>query len=165
MNADFVNPLGAAFATLLRRRCVERKLTQEALVIAAGLAEGTVAKMERGNLEPTLTEFFKIAAALNTSPAILLMDVIQEWRHDPRDLGLYKSRASDLSTLYRLGYHHDPGDFRELPRTYGLLDQATGAAQALNAARRSKRLPVLDTVLIYVRLANVAVQSDSEGRS
>jgi hypothetical protein len=55
-------------------------------------------------------------------------------------------------------------DFRELPRAYGLLDQATGDARMLNATRRSKRLPPIDIVLIYVRLGNVVIRSDAEGQ-
>jgi DNA-binding XRE family transcriptional regulator len=56
------------------QRCVgvEQGLTQEAFAIAAGLPDAaTATKMERGEREPTLTELFRIASALRSSPAIL----------------------------------------------------------------------------------------------
>jgi transcriptional regulator with XRE-family HTH domain len=148
---------------LLARRRLEQKLTTEALAVAAGLPDAAaVTMMERGEREPTLTDLFRIADTLRMPHAILYIDVIAAWRADPADLSFYKSRASDFGRLYRLGYHHDPGDFRELPRTYGLLDLATGDARMLNATRRSKRLPLLDTVLIYVRLGHVPFRTDEE---
>jgi transcriptional regulator with XRE-family HTH domain len=163
MSTDPLKRLPGTFGRLLTRFRVEQKLTQEALAVAAGLPDATVVTtMEQGKRDPTLTELFRIANALRIPHAIFYIDVITAWRADPTDYGLYKSRASDFERLYRLGYHHDPGDFRELPRTYGLLDQATGDARTLNATRRSKRLPPIDTVLIYARLGNVAVRSGAQ---
>jgi HTH-type transcriptional regulator, competence development regulator len=165
MSTDPLKRLPSTFGKLLTRLRVEQKLTQEALAVAAGLPDATaVTTMEQGKRDPTLTELFRIANALRIPHAIFYIDVIAAWRADPTDYRFYKSRASDFGRLYRLGYHHDPGDFRELPRTYGLLDQATGNARMLNATRRSKRLPPIDTVLIYVRLGNVAIRSDADGR-
>ena len=162
MNDDPLQRLLPAFGTLLIQHRVERNWTVEALAAAIQLSDAEAKSMERGEYGPTLPEFFRIARAFGEEPIILLVDLITAWRTDPTDYRLYKSRGSDLAKLYRLGYHHDPGDFRELPRTYGLLDQATGAATALNATRRSKRLPLLDTVSVYVRLANLTVRSDLE---
>jgi transcriptional regulator with XRE-family HTH domain len=164
MSADPLLRLLPAFGTLLIQHRVERKWTVEEFAAAIQLPVAEVTSMERGEYGPTLPEFFRIARGLGEEPVILLVDVIAAWRADPTDYRLYKSRASDLAKLYRLGYHHDPGDFRELPRTYSLIGQANGAANALNATRRSKRLPLLDMVLIYVRLAHVAVRADAEGQ-
>lgn len=165
MSDDPLLRLLPAFGTLLIQHRVKRNWTVETLAASIQLSDVEVKRMERGEYGPTLPEFFRIARALGEEPVILLIDLITAWRTDPTDYRLYKSRASDLDKLYRLGYYHDPGDFRELPRTYGLLGQATAAAKELNRTRRSKRLPLLDTVLIYVRLANVAGQFDSEGQS
>jgi transcriptional regulator with XRE-family HTH domain len=163
MSTDPLKRLPGTFGKLLTRLRVEQNLTQEALAVAACLAAATVVTpMEQGKREPTLTELFRIASALRIPHAIFYIDVIEAWRADPTYYRFYKSRASDFERLYRLGYHHDPVDFRELPRTYGLLDQATGDARTLNATRRSKRLPPIDTVLIYVRLGNVAIRSGAE---
>jgi hypothetical protein len=91
-----------------------------------------------------------------------LLDLITAWHADPTEY-VPQSRESDFARVYRLGYHHSPGDFRELPRTYGLISQAHWAANALNVMRRKKSMPLLDTVLIYVRLAQMAVHTDAEG--
>jgi hypothetical protein len=114
---------------------------------------------------PTLEDFFRIAGVLGESPVILLAEVIAAWRAEPADYGLYKSQPSDLTRLYRLGYFHDPGDFRELPRVYGQMDQATGAVRSLNTSRRAKSLPTLNTICIYVRVGSVAFRPDEEGQS
>ena len=161
MSADPTNRLPAAFGKLLMRLRTERKLTQEALAKVADLSPpAAVTKMELGEREPTLMEFFRIANAVGAPPAILFMDMVQAWRFDPSDAGYYKSRTSDINWIYRLGYYRTPGDFRELPRTYGSIDAATGAANTLNAARKAKQRPLLDTVLVYVRLESVSFRSD-----
>ncbi len=164
MSTDPLFRLLPAFGTVLTRHRIEQKRTAEEFAAAIQLPAAEVTRMERGENGPTLPEFFRIARGLGEEPVILLVNVITAWRADPTDYRLYKSRASDLGKLYRLGYHHDPGDFRELPRTYGLIAQANSAANALNSTRRPKRKPLLDTVLIYVRLANVAVRPDAEER-
>ena len=161
MSTDSLKRLPVAFGALLTRHRVEMRLTPEAFARAARLPDaGTVIMMEQGEREPTLTELFAIANALRTPHAFLFLDVIAEWRKDPSDLGLYKSRASDFAKLYRLGYHRDPGDFRELPRAYGTMGEATGAARILSAARRRRGLLPLDTVLIYSRLNYVGFEPD-----
>jgi hypothetical protein len=60
--------------------------------------------MERGEREPSLTEFFRIASALGDPSGSLFIDLIVAWRADPTDHRLYKSRPSDFSRLYRLGF-------------------------------------------------------------
>lgn len=96
-----------------------------------GKAPKSLSSAHGSRTDRLLAEFFRIARALGKEPAILFIDVITAWRADPTDYRLYKSRVSDFAKLYRLGYHHDPGDFRELPRTCGLLDQATSAEVGL----------------------------------
>jgi hypothetical protein len=110
--------------------------------------------MESGEHEPTLTEFFDIADALGEPPAILVISLITEWRANPTGDTLYRSRASDFSRLYRLGYFHDARDFRELQRTYGSADEATAAARTLNTARHHRKLAPATTLTIYVRLGH-----------
>lgn len=66
-----------------------------------------------------------------------------------------------LARLFRLGYHHKPGDFRELPTAYYSVAESTHAAGKLNAQRHSRGVALLDTVCIYVRLDYVSLRSDS----
>jgi transcriptional regulator with XRE-family HTH domain len=104
MSTDPINRLPGAFGKLLTRLRLEQHMTPEAFAVATGLHDAnTVTEMERGEREPTLTEFFRIANALRSPPAILFIDVIAQWRADPTDYGLYKSRASDVVRLCRLG--------------------------------------------------------------
>jgi transcriptional regulator with XRE-family HTH domain len=155
MSSDPLKRLPAAFGKVLKRRRIERKWTEEALAVAAGLSDaGEVIKLERGAREPTLTELFGIAQALADPPAILFIDIIAAWRGDSDD-PLYKSRASDFERLYRLGYYHKPGDFREQGRTYGSVPEATRAAGTLNEQRHRRRVALLDTVCVYVRIGYI----------
>jgi transcriptional regulator with XRE-family HTH domain len=143
---------------------VERKLAPDAFALAAGLSGADdVARIERGERQPTLTEFFRIANALGDPPTILFIDLFGEWRTDPTDYRLYKSRASDFERLYRLGYHENPADFRKMQRTYGTVDAATADARKLNVARRKKERKTLDTVCIYVRMGYLGFRWRPEG--
>jgi transcriptional regulator with XRE-family HTH domain len=152
MSAGPINRLPSDFGKLLKRLRVKVDLSQEALALAAGFSDiNAVENMERGEREPTLTEFFRIANALRDPPAILLTDLIAAWRGDSLNF-LYPSRPSDFSRVYRLGYYYDVGDFREHPTTYGSVDQATDAARRLNPARQKKELRAIDMICIYVRL-------------
>jgi hypothetical protein len=159
MSADPTMRLPGVFGRLLKKRREEIKGTEVSLAVAARLSGGAdeIEKMECGEREPTLSEFFRIASALRTSPGILLVDLITAWRGDVYD-PLYKARASDFERVYRLGFLHECDnhfEFREAPTTYYLLDQATAAARELNARRYKKGQPLLDTVSIYIRMGHV----------
>jgi transcriptional regulator with XRE-family HTH domain len=164
MNADPLSRIPVVFGNLLRRLRVERTLAPDAFALAASLSGADdVARMERGEREPTLTELFRIANALGEPPTVLFVDVFAEWRTDPTDYRLYNSRASDFERLYRLGYHENPGDFREMQRTYGTVDAATADARKLNAARRKKERKTLDTICIYIRMGSIGFKWRPEG--
>jgi transcriptional regulator with XRE-family HTH domain len=161
MSADrFETRLHEAFGRVLTRRRIECNMTPEALAVRAALNDTkAVSLFERGDAPPTLTEFFKIAAALAEEPAFLFNDVIEEWRSEVADI--YKTRASDFARLFRLGYYHKPGDFRELSTAYYSVAEATHAARKLNAQRHTRRVALLDTVTVYVRLSYVNLRPDA----
>jgi transcriptional regulator with XRE-family HTH domain len=94
MSAHAVEKLLTAFGDVLASHRRERKLAVSALATATGLPETQITALERGDHEPTLTDFFRIAWALGEEPGNLFIDVISESRKNPNDLGLYKSRAS-----------------------------------------------------------------------
>ena len=156
MSADPLMRLLPAFGTLLIQRRVERNWTVEALADAIELPFDEVERMERGHYGPTLPEFFRIASVFGEDPVMLLIDLIAAWRADPSDYVLYKSRASDFSRLYRLGYYLDPGDFREHTTTYDSIDDAAYAGRKLNPARQMKSLKPFNTVCIYIRMGYVS---------
>jgi transcriptional regulator with XRE-family HTH domain len=150
----------SAFGAALARARRERNMTPEVLGDASRLSGNLIRHYECGEYAPTLVDFFRIAWALGKEPVLLLVDMVGQWRANPRDLGLYKSRTSDLAKLYRLGYHPDVGEFCELPRTYDHIDAALLAARMLNDTRRLRGRPLLDTVTTYVRLANAPVDQE-----
>ena len=159
---DPILRLPAAFGKTVRQQRIGRKLTQEVFSRAAELTEFAVENIELGRRQPTLREIFTIAEALRTKPAMLLADVTHEWHRDPSDIGYYKTRPSDIAWLYTLGYHKDYGDFRELPKVYGSVDQAKDSARTLNVTRKSKGLPLIDNVLTYVKLDNVFFHGEEQ---
>jgi transcriptional regulator with XRE-family HTH domain len=144
-----------AFGSLLSRLRFERNWTVEQFAASIQLSCAEVKSIECGEYGPTLPEFLRIASVLGEEPIILLTDVIALWRGDSID-PLYKSRASDFNRLYRLGYYHDPGDFREHTSTYESIDDAAYAGRKLNPVRKTKSLKPFNTVCIYVRIGYVS---------
>ena len=130
----------------------------EALAAAAGLSANEIASLECGDYGPTLKDFFRIANALGEEPAILFIDVVATWRGDDADRLLYPSRPSSFERLYRLGYHHRIGDFREQERTYGSVAEATHNADRLNKQRHERGVKLLDTVTTYVRMESALLR-------
>jgi len=173
MSSNPIERVRIAFARTLAYHRQKKNLTTGMVADAGGFSVTQIEGWENKDKasEPGVTDFFRLAWALGTDPTILFIDMITEWRYDPRDIGLYRSRVSDLAKLYRLGYFVHPGDFRELPTTYSLVETATDAARELNIRRQQKRSTLLNTVCIYVRLGHIwvdsrlgVVPSDTEGQ-
>jgi hypothetical protein len=154
MNDDPLSRLPRAFGQVLARHRRERKLSCHALANAACLSKESdiIIGLECGDFGPTLTDFFRIALALGVDPVLLFVDLVAAWRGDDADRSMYPSRASSFERLYRLGYYHKIGDFRELERTYGSIPEAISVAERLNAQRNARGVRLLDTVTTYVRL-------------
>jgi transcriptional regulator with XRE-family HTH domain len=164
MNADPLLRLVPVFGDVLLRCRTKRNWTLDVLADASGLSRTEIRGMEAGDYGPSLMEFFRIAEALGEQPVMLLVDVVSAWRADPTDT-LYNFRPSDFARLFRLGYHHKPGDFRELPTAYYSVAESTHAAAKLNAQRHTRGVALLDTVCIYVRLDYVSLRSDGGRRT
>ena len=92
-----------------------------------------------------------------------MTDVIASWRDDDADYWLHKGRPSDFVRLYRLGYRHKAGDFREQPRTYDSEAEAIHVASRLNEQRRSRGVRLLDTLCTYVRLDYTRIRLEDSG--
>lgn len=165
MTADPFKLLPEIFGDVLSRLRRERNFSVEALANVSGLPVRVLRGFEAGSFGPDLRDILHIAVGLEVPPVVLLAEVISAWRADPADYGLYKSRPSDLARLHRLGYFHDPGDFRELPRVYESLGHATADARKLNVVRINKGTVPIDTLTIYVRVGyvRVDVRSETEG--
>jgi hypothetical protein len=154
------------FGDVVARKRRERTWTAEQLATACQrLSSEEIRNLEAGNYIPTLRDFFHHAVGLRESPVILLSEIINAWRTDPADYGLYKSRPSDMARLHRLGYFHDPGDFRELPRAYDSLDHATADARKINITRVSKGDVLVNFLTIYLRVGHIQVDPTPEEES
>jgi hypothetical protein len=150
MSTDPISRLPEAFGSLLTRRC--ESWTVERFAAATGPSIADAMSMASGQREPTLTELFRIASALGDQPTILLTDVIAAWR------------PSDFVRLYRLGYRHKAGDFREQPRTYESEAEAIHVASGLNEQRHARGASLLDTLCTYVRLDFMSIRQEDSGR-
>jgi transcriptional regulator with XRE-family HTH domain len=159
MITDPLLKLVPAFGEVLVRHRNERHLTVDALATAAGLYAVEVKGLERGDYGPKLKDVFRLARALGEEPLTFLVDVVAACRADPTDT-LQQSRPSDFARVFRLGYHHKPGDFRELPTAYCSVAESTHAAAKLNAQRLARGVALLDTVTVYVRLDYVSLRPD-----
>jgi transcriptional regulator with XRE-family HTH domain len=158
MSPGPIERLPIAFGRVLARRLGAKPGTALALAGSVGLTEDEVIEMERGEREPALTEFCRIARALGDPPTILLIDVIATWVDAD---ALHATRASDFVRLYRLGYHHKPGDFRELGASYYSAPEAAHAAGKLNGQRHARGMALIDTICVYVRLDYVSLRAES----
>jgi transcriptional regulator with XRE-family HTH domain len=160
MTADPIDRLPEVFGHVLARYRDEKKLTVAEFANNAGYSSLEILNLEGGHCGPTFRDFFRLARALGLEPPILFLRVIAEWRSGPFDM-LHTSRSSDFARLFRLGYDHRPGDFRELPAAYYSVAEATHAAGRLNARRHTRGMALLDTVTMYVRLDSVVLRSDT----
>ena len=106
MTNDPIKRVRIAFARALAHHRHRKNLTTGMVADAGGFSVSQIEGWENKDKasEPSVTDFFRIAWALGIDPTILFIDMITEWRYDPTDMGLYKSRVSDLAKLYRLGY-------------------------------------------------------------
>ncbi len=64
-----------AFGRVLREQRRASKLSQEALALSASVDRTFVSQMERGIRQPTLLTLWKLASALEVSPATLVQRI------------------------------------------------------------------------------------------
>jgi transcriptional regulator with XRE-family HTH domain len=159
MSDDPIMRVPDAFGKAFRRLLVEQRASIETIAKSSGLPKERLMELELGKVEPSLMEFFWIARAFRTEPVYLFLELISAWRGDNLD-PLYKTRPSDFARLYRLGYYHKVGDFREQERTYGSEAQALHTARKLNEQRQQRHVRLLDTLTTYVRLGSLRFQAD-----
>jgi transcriptional regulator with XRE-family HTH domain len=69
------SPAHAAFGETIREMRKQRGISQESLALMCGLDRTYISGIERGTRNPSLTNILRIAAALDTSAAMLFVDV------------------------------------------------------------------------------------------
>ena len=70
-----LNKLDAAFGKSLRKRRLEKLLTQEVLALESNLSRAYISDIEMGKKDPSLFTVFKLANALQLKPSVLIDDV------------------------------------------------------------------------------------------
>ena len=151
---EITDTLPQLFGALLRQRRELLNLSREEVAKMLDEDEVYIKDIELGTSEPTLSQLFKITRLLRDEPWTLLMDLMTTWRTEPDDKVIIKTRVHDFNRIFRLGYHQDVWDFREHAVTYVTFDAAMSSAEMLNAVRKQKGKPLLDSVLTYVRVAS-----------
>ncbi|EAU0154338.1 helix-turn-helix transcriptional regulator [Salmonella enterica subsp. enterica serovar Ruiru] len=77
-STTFDAKLAQAFGAAVRALRTERGIAQETLANLAGVERSHMGKVERGEHQPTLSLIFKIAKALDYSPAVLMAEAEKE---------------------------------------------------------------------------------------
>ena len=70
-----LNKLDDAFGKSLRKRRLEKLLTQEVLALKSNLSRAYISDIEMGKKDPSLFTVFKLANALQLKPSVLIDDV------------------------------------------------------------------------------------------
>lgn len=71
--------LNKVFGDVLKKYREERKISQEALALDAGISRTYVSRLESGIRQPTITTLFGLAYALKVSPAELITATEKEF--------------------------------------------------------------------------------------
>lgn len=70
-----VNQLHAidnAFGLILKKRRLQRSLTQEAMSLACGLSRAYISELEMGRKDPSLYTIFRLSSALKMKPSVFI---------------------------------------------------------------------------------------------
>jgi transcriptional regulator with XRE-family HTH domain len=70
-----LNKLDDAFGKSLRKRRLEKLLTQEVLALRSNLSRAYISDIEMGKKDPSLFTVFKLANALQLKPSVLIDEV------------------------------------------------------------------------------------------
>ena len=67
--------IDSTFGTVLRKKRLSKKLTQEALSIESSLSRAYISELEMGHKDPSLFTIFKLATALKIKPSTMIDEV------------------------------------------------------------------------------------------
>lgn len=166
MSTEPVARIPAAFGKLLNKLRTERGIDAAEFATAARLTNAEkLARVERGEAEPTLTKFIRIAAILNESPAIFLVDLITLWRDQPEFGFLYRPRPGDFTRLFQLGCYELSAEFHEQVKPYDSISGAMEVSRTFNSGRMRRSKPLFDHITIYVRMGYVHFKPETSAGS
>ncbi len=64
-----------SFGVILKKRRLQRSLTQEAMSVACGLSRAYISELEMGRKDPSLYTIFRLASALRIKPSVLIDEI------------------------------------------------------------------------------------------
>lgn len=70
-----LNKLDATFGKSLRKRRLEKLLTQEVLALESNLSRAYISDIEMGKKDPSLFTVFKLSHGLKIKPSILIDEI------------------------------------------------------------------------------------------
>jgi transcriptional regulator with XRE-family HTH domain len=70
-----LNKLDAAFGKSLRKRRLEKLLTQEVLALESNLSRAYISDLEMGKKDPSLFTVFKLSHGLKIKPSAFIAEV------------------------------------------------------------------------------------------
>ena len=70
-----LSKIDSTFGTVLRKKRLAKKLTQEVLSIESSLSRAYISELEMGHKDPSLFTIFKIATALKIKPSTMIDEV------------------------------------------------------------------------------------------
>ena len=75
LNMNKHTKIDLEFGKILRKKRLQRKLTQEALSADAGLSRAYISELEMGHKDPSLYTLFKLSSALKIKVSSLIDEV------------------------------------------------------------------------------------------
>lgn len=154
MKAAHIKHLAEGFGrALLHFR--SSRFTTDTLAQTCGISAADVARMEGGTREPTLSEFLRLALALNVAPSQLFNRAVAEWPDDPDSGPRFNRSMQHHPRLFRLVWVTGRRTLYESRKAYGTLEDAQRASVRLNVVRARLRLPRFVGVGIYIRTGHV----------
>jgi transcriptional regulator with XRE-family HTH domain len=70
-----LSKIDSTFGTVLRKKRLTKKLTQEALSIESSLSRAYISELEMGHKDPSLFTIFKLTTALKIKPSTMIDEV------------------------------------------------------------------------------------------
>jgi transcriptional regulator with XRE-family HTH domain len=160
MRAAHIKDLPQGFGRALLHFRADGFITAEMLARASGISEQDIARMERGEREPTLSEFLRLALAISVAPGHLFNRAVIEWPDDPDYAPPRERSPNHHPRLFRLAWIGKRRVIHESRKTYETFDEALGASIRLNPERERQGLPRLVGVGVYIRIGNVWTVKD-----
>lgn len=74
-NVNKLHSIDQAFGRILRKRRLQRSLTQEAMSLACGLSRAYISELEMGRKDPSLYTIFRLSSALKMKPSVFIDEI------------------------------------------------------------------------------------------